>query len=142
MHGPRLRRCMRSRVLALLLGIAVPIALWAALPLVSSGAPSTGKIQSKIDSKRGQIERKKRVEGMLTTTISGYTRRINALQSNITALQRRQDAIQSNLDGERALLARIQQSLLETRARLVRLRARLVQSRAVLADRLRAVYEA
>jgi murein DD-endopeptidase MepM/ murein hydrolase activator NlpD len=134
---------MRLRVL--LAAVAAPIVLWLALPLVSAGEPSAtasraGQIEKQIGKTRAKIERRKSREGVLTTDIAAYTKRIRALQADITRLQRRQSRIQSTLDRERSQLIAIQDDLRRERARLVKMRAKLNVSRATLAKRLRALY--
>jgi peptidoglycan DL-endopeptidase CwlO len=127
-----------SRLRLCLLVAAIPFALWLAVPVLSDGAP----LQSKIESKKREIARKKGRERVLTTTISAYTRRINVLQGDITTLQARQIRIEADLAAKREELARIQDDLRRERIRIVRLRARLVESRAALADRLVQLYKA
>ena len=124
-----------SIIVALVLG---PLALWAALPLGSSGAPSAQtaqKIQNKIETTRKKIDARKGKERVLTTTISGYSQKIGVLQS-------RQNTIQSDLDAKRERLAATQQKLRSERARLSRLKVRLARSRVILAERLREMYKA
>src|SRR5215216_1579916 len=103
------RRMPRLRLLALI--IAMPFVLWLFVPVLSDGAP----LSSKIDEKRRAIERKKGRERVLTTTISSYTKRINALQGDITTLQTRQVRIEADLESKRAELARLQEQLREER---------------------------
>ena len=59
----------RLRLLAVI--AALPFSLWLFVPVLSDGAP----ISSRIEEKRRQIERKRDRERVLTTTISGWTRR-------------------------------------------------------------------
>lgn len=132
---PRLRR--RVRVKLFIVIAALPLLLWAVLPLASTGAPSartSAKLQSKIDRTRSRIEHKKNAEGVLSTDISRYSRRIGTLEL-------RQGALQADLDAKRVALARIQSDLRGERARLAKLRVKLVRSRVVLAQRLRAIYK-
>jgi murein DD-endopeptidase MepM/ murein hydrolase activator NlpD len=130
---------MRSSRLGLLVVVAVlPLVLWAALPMLSSGA----SLGSRIEQKRHQIAAKRSHEHVLSTTISGYTRRIDDLQGSITMLERKQVAIQVDLDAKRAELARTQEELRQERIRLARLRARLAEARVALANRLVALYKA
>ena len=136
---------MRSSRFGLLIVVAVvPLVLWAALPMLSSGSPRSraASIGSKIDQKRKQIDAKKGRERVLSTTITRYSRRINTLQGDITVLQRKQVSIQGDLDAKRAELARIQENLRQERIRLARLRARLAEARIALADRLVQLYKA
>jgi murein DD-endopeptidase MepM/ murein hydrolase activator NlpD len=126
----------RLRLIALI--AALPFALWLFVPVLSDGAP----LSSRIDEKRRAIEQKKDKERVLTTTISSYTKRINALQGDITTLQTRQVRIEADLTSKRAELARLQDKLRDERIRLVKLRARLAESRAALSDRLVELYKA
>jgi murein DD-endopeptidase MepM/ murein hydrolase activator NlpD len=130
------RRMYRLRLLFLV--AAMPLALWMFVPVLSDGAPLT----SRIESKKRAIGQKKGRERVLTTTISGYTKRINLLQGDITVLQARQTRIEADLAAKREELARIQDDLRQERIRLVRLRARLAESRAALSDRLVELYKA
>jgi murein DD-endopeptidase MepM/ murein hydrolase activator NlpD len=129
-------RMPRLRVIALI--AAFPFALWLFVPVLSDGAP----ISSRIEEKRREIERKKDKERVLTTTIEGYTERIDDLQGDITSLQARQIRIETDLAAKREELDRIQDDLRAERIRLVRLRARLAESRAALSERLVALYKA
>jgi murein DD-endopeptidase MepM/ murein hydrolase activator NlpD len=115
--------------------------LWAALPLGSTGQ-SPSELQRKIDRAQDKIQWRRGRERVLTTDISAYTRRINALQSDITQLQTRQVRLQADLDAKRAELARIQEALRRERLRLARLRERLAEARVALADRLVQIYKA
>jgi septal ring factor EnvC (AmiA/AmiB activator) len=131
---------MRARLCLLAVIVAVPVALWALLP-VGSTAQSAGSIQNKIDHKEAQIGAKRRHEQVLTSDISAFTHQIDSLEGNISRLATRQAKLQTNLDAERAQLAAVQQKLRAERLRLARLRARLLESRRVLAQRLVQVYE-
>jgi murein DD-endopeptidase MepM/ murein hydrolase activator NlpD len=130
------RRMYRLRLL--ILAAAMPLALWLAVPVISDGSP----LASRIESKKREIEKKKGRERVLTTTISGYTSRINALEGDINVLQTRQLRLETDLANKRAELARLQDDLRQERIRLVRLRARLAQSRAALSERLVELYKA
>src|SRR3954469_5170056 len=127
---------MRLRLL--ILAVAVPLLLWAGLPLGADGA----SLSSKIQRKRDQIAGKKSQEGVLSTTIASYSSRIGSLQSSITTLAAKQARLQTDLDAKLARLAAIQQQLRSERARLARLRARLAEARVVLARRLVDLYKA
>ena len=118
--------------------VATPLILWLAVPVLSGGQ----SIGTKIERKRGQIEAKKRQERVLTTTIAGYTSRIDALQGDITTLTARQVRLEADLTRKRAELQRLQDALRRERIRLVKLRARLAEARATLSDRLVALYKA
>ena len=128
---------MRLRLL--LAGAVLPLALWAALPVLSEGASPGSRLhdlQSKIKTTQGKIGRRKGTERLLTTQISSYTRRIASLQGHIGTLQSQQANAQADLNAKRAELFQIQGDLRYERRRLVRLRARLSQARTALAQRL------
>ena len=134
------------RVRVLLAAVALPLALWAILPLASSGQTSKqqelSQLQSKIAKARAKIGRKKGAERTLTTEIAGYQRRIRALQGKIGKLQGRQQVIEVDLDAKRTELERLQTDLRAERARLVRLRKRLKEARTMLRARLVEIYKA
>jgi murein DD-endopeptidase MepM/ murein hydrolase activator NlpD len=139
---PRLAR-MRARVL--LAAVALPLVLWALLPLPSSGQSKQRELQSlhdRIDRARAKIGRKRGTERVLTTQISGYNRRIERLQRRIGTLQTRQQRVQVDLDDKRSELERLRSDLRAERSRLVRLRARLDETRAQLRLRLVEIYKA
>lgn len=123
--------------------ILAPLLLWALSPLVTTAAaPRTlNEVQSQIERKQAQIDRKKGSEGVLTSDISRYTARIHDLQGRITTLQSQQVKIQADLDAKRAELVRIQDDLRSERARLTRLKARLLEARGALAERLVELYK-
>jgi murein DD-endopeptidase MepM/ murein hydrolase activator NlpD len=135
-------RRMRSR-LRLLIGVAAgPLVVWAVVPMLSSGAPSAGRIQSKIEHKRGQIQWHKGRERVLSSDVAGWTKKIGALQSDITVLETRQVRLQASLDAKLAELDRVRERLRSERLRLARLRARLAEARTALAARLVEIYKA
>jgi murein DD-endopeptidase MepM/ murein hydrolase activator NlpD len=133
---------MRIRVL--LVTIALPLLLWLALPLASSGQSKQqelNRLHNRIDEARKKIGRKKGTERVLTTQIAGYSRRIDRLQGRITTLSTRQQRIQGDLDAKRAELERLRGELRSERARLVRLRTKLDHDRRTLRDRLVEIYK-
>jgi murein DD-endopeptidase MepM/ murein hydrolase activator NlpD len=133
---------MRARVL--LASVALPLILWAALPLPSSGQSKQqelSKLQSRIAEARKKIGRKKGAERVLSSQIAGYSRRIDRLQGRITTLSTRQERIQADLDAKRAELERLRDELRTERARLVRLRTRLNETRGMLRVRLVEIYK-
>jgi murein DD-endopeptidase MepM/ murein hydrolase activator NlpD len=133
---------MRLRSI-LVITVLAPLALWAALPLVSSASPeaSVSSLQSRIDHKQSELDHVNGRARVLSTDISGLTQRIDRLQGTITTLQQRENTIQADLDAKRAELERTQDELRRVRARLVKLRARLAHARVVLADRLVELYK-
>ena len=80
---------MRARLCLLaLVVVAVPLVLWAVLP-VGSTAQTAGPIQNKINHKESQIGVKRRHERVLTSDISAYTHRIDRLEGSISRLATR-----------------------------------------------------
>jgi murein DD-endopeptidase MepM/ murein hydrolase activator NlpD len=133
------------RVRVLLATLALPLVLWAVLPLSSSGQSKQqelDRLQNRIDRAREKIGRKKGTERVLTSEIAGYSRRIKRLQGTISKLNNRQQVIQTDLDAKRAELERLRTDLRAERARLVRLRKRLTATRAMLQSRLVEIYKA
>jgi peptidoglycan DL-endopeptidase CwlO len=134
---------MRTR--HLLAGAVVALALLAVGPMVSQGAPPSGRlgeIQKKIQQTQGQIGRRKGTERVLTTQISAYSTRIGRLQGRIDVLERRQSAAQTDLDRQQGKLFSLQDGLRRARTRLVRLRARLHDARIALGQRLVELFQA
>ena len=127
-----------SRLRLLVLVAAIPLALWMLSPVLSDGAP----LSSRIEDKKQEIDKDKGRERVLTTTISGYTDRIDTLQGDITVLEGRQARIQADLDAKRAELARLQDELRRERIRLVKLREKLAAAKDALAERLVEIYKA
>jgi murein DD-endopeptidase MepM/ murein hydrolase activator NlpD len=133
------------RIAILLLTAAIPLALWAASPLITQGASPSSKLdrlQREITATQGKIGRKKSTERVLTTQISEFTAQIGRLQARIGSLQRRQASVEGDLSASRTRLEGTQVQLRAERARLVRLRERLKVVRAGLATRLRELYTA
>jgi murein DD-endopeptidase MepM/ murein hydrolase activator NlpD len=134
------------RVRVLVAAAALPLVLWAILPLGSTAQSSKqrelSELQARIDRARARIGRKKGTERVLTTQISRYSRRIRHLQGHISTLSTRQERIEADLDAKRSELERLRSDLRAERARLVRLRARLAVTRAVLRARLVEIYKA
>jgi len=128
---------MRHRVLVA--GVLLPLALWALLPMVSSGQSASqselDKIQSRINKSRAKIGAKRGRERVLTTQITSSSRRINRLAA-------RQSFIEVDLNAKRSELERLRTNLRAERARIVRLRNRLAKARTLLTRRLQEIYKA
>ena len=140
------RRRMRLRpAFALVLAVMFPLALWAAIPVGSSGATrqqQLNDLQHQIQATQGKIGRRKGTERDLTRDISRWTTKVNGLQHKIGGLQSREAVVQGSLDRARASLQQTQSDLRFQRARLVRLKARFAVAKRVLAQRLVELYEA
>src|SRR3954447_6620198 len=131
-------RRMSGRIRLFVVAAMLPLVLFALYPLVSSGQ----NLGSKIQRKQDQIQWRKGREHVLSSDISNFTQKINALQGEITTLQDKQVRLQASLDAKRAELVKIQADLRRERLRLARLRARLAEARTALAKRLVDMYKA
>ena len=127
-----------TRLRLLAAALATPLVLWLFVPVLSDGQ----SIGTKIERKQSQIQEKKDQEGVLTSTIQGYSQRIGALQGDIDTLTTRQVRVETDLAAKREELQKLQDELRRERIRLTQLRARLAEARAVLSDRLVALYKA
>jgi murein DD-endopeptidase MepM/ murein hydrolase activator NlpD len=118
--------------------ICLALAAYVLLPMPGEGAPLSKRIQAK----RAQVEKKKRKEGVLTTTIQRYNQRIGGLQGDIRQTQKRLRVVESDLNAKRSDLLRVRNQLEIARDRLERARAELRAARGALADRLVELYKA
>jgi murein DD-endopeptidase MepM/ murein hydrolase activator NlpD len=120
------------------LPIIVALAAYLLLPLPGLSAP----LPQRIEEKRGQIEKAKQKEGVLSTDIARFSTRIESLQGEISATQSRLERAQASLDRQTAELLEVRDRLEEARDRLERLRRELATAREVLAARLVEIYKA
>jgi murein DD-endopeptidase MepM/ murein hydrolase activator NlpD len=132
---------MRLRIA--LLCVALPLLLWAALPVVSIGNPAeeAARLERRIDSARERVESRLGTERDLRGDIRSYSARIDRLEGRIGELRGRQQRLQGDLDSKQAELSRTQTELREERARLVRLRERLKEARQALSGRMVEIYK-
>src|SRR4051794_2278979 len=114
---------MAVRLRALLVGISIPFALWALLPVLSGAAlqDRQEQVEDEIGRKERTIKGQKKTERRLSGQIERYNERIGGLQSRIDGLAARQGTLQADLDVKLAELGEIQKELKSQRARLVRL---------------------
>jgi murein DD-endopeptidase MepM/ murein hydrolase activator NlpD len=117
--------------------IALALAAYVLLPMTGLSAP----LPERIERKRGQIEKVKQREGVLTTTITRFNNRIEGLQGEIRSTEARLSRVQEDLDRKRAQLIEVRDKLEESRDRLERLRRELATARRVLAARLVEIYK-
>jgi murein DD-endopeptidase MepM/ murein hydrolase activator NlpD len=117
--------------------ITLALAAYLLLPLPGLSAP----LSERISKKRAQVERVKRREGVLTTTISSYNSRIERLHGEIRGTERRLRGAQRGLDRARAQLLETRNRLEVARDRLERARRELRIGRGVLAARLIEIYK-
>ena len=117
--------------------ICLALAAYIVLPMTGSTAP----LSDRIEKKRSQIDKVKRHEGVLTTTISRFNNRIEGLQGEIRSTEQRLSTVQTDLDRKRAQLIEVRDKLEQSRDRLERLRRELETARRVLAARLVEIYK-
>jgi peptidoglycan DL-endopeptidase CwlO len=117
--------------------ITLGLAAYLVLPLPGLSAP----LSQRIEKKRDQIAEVRHKEGVLSTTIQGFSTRIESLQGEISATQARLERAQASLDRQRAELLEVRDRLEEARDRLERLRRELETARRVLAARLVEIYK-
>ncbi len=127
---------MRLRLLIVV--ATLPLVLWAGVPLLAQGE----SLGAKIERQRGQVERKRAKEGVLSSDVTRYTGRINSLQGEIGGLETKRVSLQTDLDAKLARLEAVRGELRTERARLTRLRARLAEARVTLSRRLVDLYKA
>ncbi|HEU0024312.1 MAG TPA: peptidoglycan DD-metalloendopeptidase family protein [Thermoleophilaceae bacterium] len=118
--------------------ITLALAAYLMLPLPGLSAP----LSQRIDEKRSQLEQTRQKEGVLTTTIQGYSNRIDGLRGEIEATETRLGRVQQSLDRQKDELLAVRDRLEQARDRLERLRAELATAREVLAARLVEIYKA
>ncbi len=125
---------------------------WAALPalvvllcglaLILRPAEAPADLDSKRDATAGKLDQVRQHKGVLTTTISHYTARIDGLESQVAALRNREAAVQRRLDHKQAQLDRAEAVLARERAHLLIVRAHLQRALISLRERLVSMYEA
>jgi murein DD-endopeptidase MepM/ murein hydrolase activator NlpD len=131
---PQAKRRGWAALLALLLLAALTLGLRA-------GPAPAESLQSKLDAKQSKLDEVLQHKGVLTTTISGYTDRIDRLQGEVAALRNREAAVQRKLDAKQAQLDRAEAELRKEKAHLLVLRAHLKRALVGLRKRLVSIYE-
>ena len=122
---------------AFLVTIILALVAFLVLPMIGHSA----SLDRRIDIAKSKIQRKKAKEGVLTTTISRYNRRIQHLQGQIRGLQGRQNEITADLAAKRAELYATQDKLERAKDRLARLKVHLARAQKVLSNRLVQMYK-
>jgi peptidoglycan DL-endopeptidase CwlO len=121
--------------------LAVALATLCALLLVGPST-SSASLESKLEAKRSQLNEVRERKGVLTTTISHYSGRIDRLTAEVAEIRNREAAVRARLAVKQAELDRAVAQLDVARDRLARLRTHLKQALVSLRDRLIAMYEA
>jgi murein DD-endopeptidase MepM/ murein hydrolase activator NlpD len=129
---PQLRRRGRAALLALAI-LAAVVALGA--------AEAPGSLQSQLDQKQEKLDHVLERKGVLTTTISHYSDRIERLEGEVAALRNREAAVQQRLDRKEVQLERAEDELQREKEHLLVLRAHLRRALIGLRERLVSIYK-
>jgi murein DD-endopeptidase MepM/ murein hydrolase activator NlpD len=132
---PQRNRRGWAALLALVMLIAV-----VAVGLRTGSAPAKG-LQSQIDEKQGKLDEVRQHKGVLTTTISHYTNRIDDLEGKVSTLRRREAAVQRRLNVVQRQLDRAVAELEKQKAHLAIVRAHLKRALVGLRQRLVEMYK-
>jgi murein DD-endopeptidase MepM/ murein hydrolase activator NlpD len=118
-------------------------AVAALVALLGAAEPApAADLQSKLEEKEQKLSHVRSRHGVLSTTISHYDRRIDALTAQVAALRTEEAAVRSRLTAKQAELDRAMAELGVARDHLAVVRARLHRALVTLRRRLIAIYEA
>jgi murein DD-endopeptidase MepM/ murein hydrolase activator NlpD len=126
------RSCDRQRPGRARLAVAASLSLAALCGLVAPAA--SGDLQGELNAKQSELNAAQGREGVLSSQVRAYNRKINRLIAEVAGLRNREAAAQAELEAKQAELD-------EARDRLAELRARLDRSIRVLKTRLVAIYK-
>lgn len=121
--------------------LALAAGLFSLLLFTATPSAPADPLNARIASTKQRIAAAQHKEGVLTTTISRYSRRISRLQGEVAGLRNREDRVQRQLDVKETQLRRARIQLRREKVRLRLLRLKLRRSIQVLADRLVAIYK-
>lgn len=112
--------------------LAGPLAV--AVLLAGTVAAPAQDLQGKLDEKQAKLDSAHEDKGLLTTEISGYSKRIDRLTGEVAALRNREAKVQAELDEAEERL-RVEERNLKL------LRERLERTTRILRERLVAIYK-
>ncbi len=130
-------QCRRHRWVAL----PALVVLLCALTLVLRAADAPASLETKRDATESKLGKVRAQKGVLTTTISHYSNRIDSLQGRVSALRNREAAVQQRLDRKQAQLDRAEATLAREKAHLLVVRAHLRRALVSLRQRLVSIYK-
>ena len=107
----------RARPQHFLLALAATVAT-VAVALLSAAGVGAEDLQSKVDSKRSELESAQGKKGVLTSDIDAYNDKIGTLTGQVAALRNREAEVQADLDEAQARLESEQRNLRIQRERL------------------------
>jgi peptidoglycan DL-endopeptidase CwlO len=124
------------------LALAALLAAAAALVvlLAATSAPAED-LESKLEAKEAKLSKVRERSGVLTTTISHYSDRIDRLTLEVAGFRNKEAAVKARLNAKQAELDRAEAELGVAKDRLARMRAHLKRALVSLRDRLVAIYE-
>ncbi len=117
------------------------LVLLCALVLGLRAARAPAGLQSQLDAKQHKLDRVEQRKGVLTTTISRYSGRIDSLQGSIDGLRRREADVQRKLDARQRQLDQAEAQLEVEKRHLLVLRSHLRRALVALRARLVSIYE-
>jgi murein DD-endopeptidase MepM/ murein hydrolase activator NlpD len=118
------------------------LALAAGIGLVpTAGAASVSDMQQQVNDAQSKLNSNDQRAQVISSTIAGFSAKINSLQGGITSLRSREDAVQAKLDSAVQELKAIQSRHRSAETDLAHLRASLSRSRHILAGRLVELYQ-
>jgi len=112
-----------------------------AVAVPTAGAQSVSSMRDQINQAQGKIDRKQGQARVLSSTIAGFTNKINGIQGGITTLRSRQAGVQAKLDTAIARLRVIQTQHRKSEGELAKLKAQLGKARKILSRRLVELYQ-
>lgn len=127
----------KSRLAPVALGAAV-----AACLLLPVGGAHAKTLYEKQEEKEAKLSEIRQHKGVLTTTISGYRKRIERLTREVAALRAREAEVRARLERKQAELDRAVAELDRAKKHLAVVRARLKRALVALRERLVAIYQA
>jgi murein DD-endopeptidase MepM/ murein hydrolase activator NlpD len=121
--------------------VALAAAVAACFLLPVGGAPAK-TLYEKQEAEEAKLSEIREHKGVLTTTISGYRKRIERLTREVAALRRREAEVRARLAAKQAELDHAVAELDTAKKHLAVVRARLKRALVALRERLVAIYQA
>jgi len=109
--------------------------------LAAPAAAAAQDLQSKLESREAKLSKVRERKGVLTSTISRQSTRIERLIHQVAALRNEEAAVRVRLNAKQAELDRAVSQLDVAKKRLNAMRARLKRALAALRERLVGIYE-
>jgi peptidoglycan DL-endopeptidase CwlO len=131
----------RARPTASPAALTLALASLLALLLVAAPRAHAADLGEKLEATEGKLEETRERKGVLTSTISRYGDRIDALTGEVAAIRSRQSKAHERLVARQAELARARAALAGAKAKLLHARAHLQVAMGELRKRMIAMYE-